>query len=454
MMARWIHAEGVLPILVLLGGVLIAGVAGVGRGQSSLARWTLRVACGAPLGFGVLSLLFFFSLFLGLPWVGMLWVGSGILLVVAWWNSHRGGSDVPALGNANWAFAVLLLVSLSTFLLVHRLNLVAPEGRGDGIGIWNTHARFLSRAGNEVGSLLRDKSFGAADYPLHWPAAVAAQWSLLGEEAGGVRQGTALIFLFGLAAMLLAAATTLSSSWWHGCLGAALLLATPQVWMCAQWQYADVPLALCLLAAAYGLCTLVGPERMALPPWITGFLIGLLPWTKNEGLVLAPLLVVIFLRPIWKRKAFLPLVLGAAAPILAVLMFKISWAPENFHLSHGTDDLWSRLADSGRWSTVAVGFWSEVDVRTGWGHWGLGFPIVLMLALCCGSWQRFLRPESILIGLVALSVAGLWFLALVATPRPVEWQTAHAVDRLLLQVFPVILLWLACFVAPRRVGTS
>ncbi len=95
----------------------------------------------------------------------------------------------------------------------------------------------------------------------------------------------------------------------------ALVLSTPMVWRWAFAQSADVPLAYLTFAAAAGLTDLVfgshqgqqkiggtGGKGRTVPPWLTGFFLGLMVWTKNEGMVFSLILIVVFAAGAWIRR--------------------------------------------------------------------------------------------------------------------------------------------------------
>jgi hypothetical protein len=437
-------------------GVLAAGAV---TAALALYRWGWR---GLPLAWGAAALA---------PALGY---GPVSLAVFAWtWSDRAGGA--PALVAAAAGLAILLVAltprrpprpapvrepwprSLALAAIVvgvvslgavtaaaPTLAGMRPLGRHDAHAIWNVHALFLFRAPGDPSPLFRDMRLGHPDYPLLLPAAIAGQWALLGREAGGIPQAVGAVFLLATA-LVIGAALSARDRPLAGFVTIALYVSTPNALRWGFAQCADVPLSY-LFAVAAAACTgLLGREpRAPLPPVVAGFCLGLLAWTKNEGMVLAALvggwLVVLHgLRggaTPWGRLA-----LGAVAPLLAVALFKLNWSPRHeigdVYLQGAVD----RIADPARWRQVEAAFRTELDPFRSWRRWGVVWPYVLLgwLATAAALLRRRL-PDSEGLLWIAASAFAAWFLIYVAGSPKLAWQLQTSLDRLLLQLLPVALI--------------
>jgi hypothetical protein len=288
---------------------------------------------------------------------------------------------------------------------------------------------------------------GHPDYPLLLPGAIAAQWSLLGREDAAIPQTVGVAFLLATA---LTIGSALGARGWPqlGCLAMALYLSTPNALRWGFAQCADVPLSYLLALAAVGCTGLIGREQDGpLPPALGGFCLGLLAWTKNEGMILAALvcgwLVLLSVASGGsgiRRRAWAELAAGAALPLLALVLFKLHWSPRNelteLYLRGAAD----RVADPNRWRSVANAFRAEFDPLLGWRQWGAAWPFALLG--CLWTLGRFRGPRLAFRGPAWIVASALvaWFLVYVVGSPKLVWQLRTSTDRLLLQLLPLALI--------------
>ncbi len=198
-------------------------------------------------------------------------------------------------------------------------------------------------------------------------------------------------------------------------------------------QYADVPLA-CYIFGALVLTLL---DRAVL----AGVLAGLAAWTKNEGL----LFLVLFLSAIaiFRRRAAVAAVAGALPVALLVACFKLLLARGS--ASQLASSSPARLFDFSRYGTILAAFGREfAGLGAGWYH-----PILPLAALAVAlRFDRQGRREAAFCGItVAALLAGYGAVYLV-TPYDLAWQLPTSLGRLLVQVWPALIL--TGFLALRR----
>jgi hypothetical protein len=112
--------------------------------------------------------------------------------------------------------------------------------------------------------------------------------------------------------------------------------------------------------------------------------------------------------------------------------------------------LGANLAAPERWLGSARGWANELVTAERWGVvW-----IFVLVALALAARRRNawsppgVRLLSLALGLTALS----WYLVYVLTPRDQSWHITFSLERLLLQLFPTALVWLACVVSEHTRG--
>jgi hypothetical protein len=433
--------------------------------RSPLA-WLGRAAASAMVGLGLSSVAAFAWLLAGGALDGryvaadalfLLAVGAlaGICRRKIWPSADPGGGrSIPGegAGRVERAFGLAAVAVLATALLaaswsVAQLNAAAPHGQWDAWVIWNHRARFLLRAGTGWRLAFAPELYWTqTPYPLFLPLTVARLWAYAGETtlAPAVLSG-----IFSVAAPLaLAASVSAAAGPVSAAVAGLLLLGTPGFVATGAMQYADVPLAGFLVA---GLGALIAADRLegrGRPGNLAlgGFLLGIAGWTKNEGLAAAVACVLARMLYAWQAKGFRAVLadlriiaIGAALPAAAWLAFRAAVAPSLLPLYLSADQpaggLMEKLTDRQRWTAALGGVARRLPGLE------LGFPLVTVaLAVALGSRPRaLLRSPALLAAALLLAVDVIIF---VLTTFDLQWHLGTAADRLVLQVWPILLLGL------------
>ncbi len=450
-------------------GVLVtAGVFGLGylialvilRGSGGGRRRVHLLALGlAPgLGLGFLSLALFFLLHFELGGQALWWLLALLLASLAAYRRFGAVREAPATAvelprssvRERSLWGVLLLITLYVLSLrawgdFQRM----PIGKHDAVAIWNARALFLYRAETGHQALFRQIRRGGREYPLGLPAAVAAQYVLGGAEDERIPQATSVLPVLGLALLVYLAVGHLGS--WR--LAPPAVLVVLSVPLLARWAFsqgADLLTAYLALAATFGLSSRLpaaGLEpRFSIPPTLAGFFLGFLAWTKSEGAVLAVVASVLFFAFQARRglgrselRSLGQIAAGAAPGFLALVLFKTGWVRTG-ELGAFLSDVPAKLSEAGRWQAIVHGLfceWSPLCRGDRWGILWLFLAAGLGLALWHGA--RTSRHRFLISVFWATLLA---YLALfLITPYPVAWHVASALDRLLLQLFPLIVVW-------------
>ncbi len=466
-----------IPLLVTgAGGLTVFGLMRRhGWSNRSSAAWAL--AAGPGVGFGLLGVVFFFWVFAGWPPPGR-WALAGITMILALAlalpvYTRRGDSARPLESGffnrqALWPgsararaalLAVLAIGGVAFGLLLWTFPKIVetqPYGGWDAKAIWNVRALFLYRASGDLAEIYSALEHGHPDYPLLLPASVAGQYSLLGGESLAIPAMTSLLFTLAAGVALFLAVARLSSPT-IACAAVAVYYTTPAVWRWAATQYADIPLSYFLLMAVLTLSSQLDAERARrLPPVLAGLFLGLLAWTKNEGMVQAGLLAGAFallflgigrsggfsLTPIrdrWRR--LLGITAGALPAAAALVLFKLHWSPVNEtgrFLGGGVE----KILNGDRWLTVVAAYGQQLFPGSGAVTWGLLWPSVVLCAVFFHRRRAAAGPPAQLFGAALGLSLGLSFMAYILTPvAGVQWHLDTSLTRLLLQLTPLALAW-------------
>lgn len=434
---------------------LLVALAALGLGRwrpgafSKAERWILAPA----VGLGGASLLFFWWRAAGLPPGALaipLFALSLVLAVAPGTATPRALPTRPGRRHlGGWMLGLAIAVALVVCLL--RL-LHQPLGEYDAVAIWNTRALTIWRADEPLPALFARLTLSQAhpDYPLLLPGAVAASFAVAGGESVFIPQAVSLVFLFAAAgAIWLGVRRVAGAS--TAALTAALFLVTPEVLFWGPAQCADLPLAYLLVLAAAGLARELEPDATRGPvdrAVLTGFLVSLLPWVKNEGLLLGALLTTLWLTSGLLTSALRPrralaLGLGALPGLATVAGFKLLWSP-HAELPDFLVGALARALDASRWRLVSGAFAAEANPLGAGDEWSLTVLVVALLGLAGWATHRRSVPPRRFLRLALAGSVLLWFGVYLGTPADLRWHLDTSLDRLLLQLLPLSLLWACC----------
>ncbi len=459
----------IVPLAVLtLGCILAWSITGSSR-QEGLSRVAVWLAWGPGLAAGLVSLAGFYSLFLGFgrlgrPVLTAILVAAGVVAILMARKPSSPADSTAAAEPRRWwdhaGWVAVVCLALGQIWNYSIWVAYRPLGLYDGMAIWTYRALQWTRSGDEFPQVVRLMAESKPDYPLLLPGLITGQFTLWGGESVAIPIATGWFFLIGLAA-----ATFIAVERWstgpHAALAVALLLATPMIWQMAFAQSADIAVTYLVLAAAHGLVEMIsGADRRNTPPVLIGVFLGLLVWTKNEGLILALVLVSIAaiatrVRHIdGPRKRWALVAVGALPGIAATVAFKQCWVGPGEVGRYLRPEAASLLADPSRWADVGWAFVGRLVPVSAGVSWGVTW-IALILLLAIGAARR--RGSSVgwpwvyylLVFLTMLIAdAGIYLI----TPEPLGWHLRTSLDRLLLQIMPLFLA--AVFIAVRPIAKA
>jgi hypothetical protein len=167
---------------------------------------------------------------------------------------------------------------------------------------------------------------------------------------------------------------------------------------------------------------------------------GFAAWTKDEGLPLLALVLLVATFRAPRLRALTRVAIGAAVPVMALAMLKLSVETSNYLFGQQGVGVVQKLVDPSRWTTVAR---AVANLGAAWGAVPGGAFVCLALAVALTT--RPDRDSAIRASaglLLVVAVMSAYSLVYVMTPLPLEWQIAVSFGRLVGQLWPA-LVWAA-----------
>lgn len=326
-----------------------------------------------------------------------------------------------ATGRYYWLSLCVLAAGL-VWLVTTSVPLMEKYGGWDAWSIWNLHAKFLA-APQYWRLMFDDVGLAHPDYPLLLPSLTAFVSRLCAcriETASfAINFGItvcipAIIYLQFQQKNLLVAAAAL------------FLLVTDKHYVARGISmYADTAVPFFLLCAVIFI-------RNPLPgnwsPMLASCALGCCACTKNEGIMLSALFVMVHYREMLSSGRLRYAVAGIALPLFVLLVFKLGFAPRN-DMVHGVlSGTWRQLGDMSRYDLIWKSFIESVNRDFSGVKWAMAlyFVVCLLKRQWPGKLMLFL-----VLGLLAYAIS------YVLTFQDLGWHLQTSFDRLLHQLMPV-----------------
>jgi hypothetical protein len=455
-------------ILPLLTGLLLAHVLWPDR---TLRGLLVKASLGIGIGLGAQSLLYFAYLlfFAGQNWFLVFELAAFLALLVRTVQRERlqGYRILPSSLQPRLAAAGAVLVSIAGVVFLISLLSTANyllrrrQGDWDAWMMYNRAARFtfLDQAHWLQSFSPRMDPLFHADYPLLLAMNIASGWQALGKDSAGVPMVQSGLFAIGCIGLIASSVGSVKSIG-QAALATVVLWGIPVFVNEGARQMADVPLAFYVLATGSLLFIYARQPHPGLLA-LSGLTAGLAAWTKNEGAVLLigaslALLVVIWRR--WAWKSLIAYGAGLAVPLAVLLFFRVYIAPPGDMLSGGAARLALQASDMARHVEILQYFGREI---LGFGSWGVGLlsiGIIPILALYYALFHAPIpaaeRPAYFAVAVILILQLLGYYAAFLITPYDLSWHLSYSTERLVLQIFPLLLFLILCASLPAEAVLS
>lgn len=368
------------------------------------------------LGVGCISILYFLSLIVGLPLIAIVpIIVMGLVFLYRWLNKEY---QSPVQNNI-WRMAIL---AIGLVLIADKGDgLAEKHGQWDAWAIWNLHARYLAEP-LYWKNMFQNLSHAHPDYPLALPATVAFFSRLFG--------GFHMLMPYTLHILIMLCVPVLiyTEMYRKSLLVASLtllLFVTNDMYITqGVSQMADTMLAFFFLAAF--VCFDYAKEHRHMIILTSAFL-GLCMWTKNEGIMLALVFILFNVKVFvfeWKRVLY-----GIALPLIALLVFKLVYAPANDLVSRQSAETFNNITDWNRYQQIYQSWMATINEH----YKTLKYLVIFYLLYCL--LRRKLPDRRLLLILTCL--AG-YFMIYIFSHQDLEWHLFTSAHRLLHQLMPAV----------------
>jgi len=405
----------------------------------------LKCYLGCGLGLSISATLTFLSLILFHQMTPMFIIISNTLVCLILFyfyiqrkiNLKQKVCNPKSTFNKEWVpFLLLCFLFIPIWIQAH----FYPFGGWDAWSAWNLKAKFLFLGGDHWKNVFHPELWRSSPhYPLLLPLINVWGWIFLEEPTYKTPLMTSLLFTFLTAGLLFSGLKKITKSFFPlvTCL---VILTMPFFVKLSISQYSDIVLGYYLLAAF--LCLSIAKSEQS-PSFalLSGIFIGLLSFTKSEGLV-ASLIVLGLSFPflIWKekekkQKTILSFSLGACLGYLPSMIFYFFLAPENLTMINGLTSMTnpstlSRLK-------IIFGFYFFELISQKWnGLW------ILLLGGLVLSKGRCFHHNIIIFPLFFIfygSIITLYYY--MNTYFEIGWWLQVSLNRLLYAILPSFLFW-------------
>jgi len=417
---------------VALGCALVYRYGQLDTMEPRWARILIVFGAGSAAGMGLTSCLFFLCR-LAAPSTPRLAMGFEIA-AMAWLVFQIWKHQQSAAPHAR-SMAVLLpglMGALAVAFLVGTIAVTGtwdsnPQGGWDAWSIWNLRARFLAEGTLPQRAWSSLLTSSHPEYPLLLSSFVARSWAFAGSASDTGPIITSYLFFLALLATL-TGGFAIYRGRSTGLLIGLALLGAPALMHEVAGQYADIPVA-CYMACATIFVLL---ER----PLLAGLFAGLAAWTKDEG---ALFLVAFFvLLALTRREQLRYAAIGVMPGAAVTALFKLALAPAGpLYAKQTAAEFVHRLIDPARFWQVLTAFAHEFSAS----GMRLYHPILPIIVLAAGlGFDRKRRKDALFaVALLVIMTAG-YVGTLLITPLDLKWQLDTAVSRLVVQLWPALLI--------------
>lgn len=351
-----------------------------------------------------------------------------------------------------------LCVTVVLFAVAAIRASVNPWGRWDAWARINVKARFLFEGGDHWTWIFESRQIAHSDYPLLISSTVARTWTWMGDIYLLGPQTISLLWGIWSVAILYSLVSWLRGPVVAIVVGLASLTYAPLLfWSSAQ--YSDIPLICYMIAACAMLIAAQrhkgGAKKFLL---LAGFFAASAAWCKNEGIVFLGLILlwgfILALRGVVaeRGKAAVWFLGGGSLPVGAILVLKLGYAGNSDVVAgrlSSMQSVYALLLDAERHKVIL----DELHFYAGvfWNWWALLILCVIFILFHVWNRHRIAYCGPLL---CVVTLSAIYYLILVTTQYDIRWHVSTSLDRLVLQLWPVLLFSLAVLFKEKDMGEN
>ncbi|OGX08945.1 MAG: hypothetical protein A2Z88_07580 [Omnitrophica WOR_2 bacterium GWA2_47_8] len=408
----------------------------------------LHCALGLSLGLGISGLLTFYGLLLygrfdpALIIIENLGLLSGLIFLSFFRKKFNALKSISFNPWDPFSITVILLFLTLTVILSYFAQ-KHPFGEWDAWSLWNMKLKFLIYGADHWKDIFQLHWHTQPDYPLLLPCINAYLFAFdTAQDLTTVTLTTSVVLAL-LCGWTLLGGLKLFIDKKIALLACALLLSHPYYIMMATSQYTDILLGLYLLAGFITLKLMI-PSQDKGTATLTGLFLGLLAFTKNEGIALSLLLIGLYAIDhfLVKRKKkdplFIPFTGGFLTTLSATLVFKFLLAPPNRDILNFSSTGQHNYFGWNGLKTI-IEFFILETVNPRWHFLWIFIGILIALKL-----RDYFRGENRILTLFFTGYLGiLLFIYLTTTHFDLTWRLTRTVERIFFYLMPSVIF--LCF---------
>lgn len=399
---------------------------------------SFRVLFALPVGFGLCSLLYFFSMVLNLYNFGFYrYFEFFVLICCGILYYFKNQQEPPKLPKFSIPFTLALSYG---FLIYSRYFINNPMGSWDGFRIWNIKAQFLYQYDNLWRNVFLLPNFLMHnDYPLFIPCTVSRLWKFAHSDFADIANIVGITFTFCTVFLVYFTIKKYKNADLAAVVSSVLALCFIFLTNGAS-QSADIPMAYMALCAVVSLIMFFD-KRENIYIVLGTIFAGLTIWTKNEGIMFLLVYAGVFSLYFLFKKEFRRfwLIVALALPFLAFLAFYKSMTETPNDLFYGIFLLktYTQVFKYKTWLLIIkwilkFTFTSFVTL----------FPLFILTARGFEIDKKLKMPFFLVLLILILLACG-YFAVYLLSPHDLVWLLQNSLERIMLHMTPIFVLALA-----------
>lgn len=385
----------------------------------------LTISLSFLISISITSYSFFAALFSHTPFhlFQGLWLGIPLLILAINWQkvytriAAIRRSSFPTLNTYSTLGLICLLIYSWLFWTT-----VQRWGGFDAVAIWTAHAKFLifDHAFNNLFETLGGHPY----YPLMLPSIITCIWKSMGNMSPMVPVFVAYTTSMALIVMIWTALISHGKRT-LGLIGLVMLTCTDMVYPFGASQGADTMVATFIVVPLI-LLSFLPQQKPQYCLILVGFLVASCGWVKDEGIAYFLIFAALFIWQNRKKHNFiLYFLIGAAIPLMTIMIFKVFYAPESTVLSKPLASKIEKIADVDRYITILRLCLSTLFTK---------FPLLVLLlaAVVVTNYKQIMTFNFLVLFVLLFVFLGVYLI----TPYPLEWHIRTSFSRLLHQLTP------------------